>query len=46
MNPGQVVVLLEVLADQLPVGVDVDVSGLLDDPVIEVVPSETFVQVA
>ena len=46
MHPGQVVVLLKVLADELPVGLDVEHLALLNPPLVEAVAGHAFRQVA
>ena len=45
MHPGQVVVLLEVLGDQLPVGGHVEGAPLVDVPAVEAVPGHPLGQV-
>ena len=46
VHPGQVVVLLKVLADELPVGLDVEHLALLNPPLVEAVASHALRQVA
>ena len=46
MHPGQVVVLLEVLGTQLPVGPDIDDRRVAGAPVLELVAGQPVAQVA
>ncbi len=45
VDPGQVVVLLEVLADQLPVGLDLDVTGFDRAPFLQPVRRSAIGQI-